>query len=215
MAAVKQHPIIIAGCGPGSPDFLAPTVRRAVEGAEVLVGARRLLDLFPESAAEKIAVGADVEQALRAIDERRSDKKIVVLVTGDPGLCSLARPVVDRFGRDACLVIPGVSSVQAAFARLGLDWTDAKIIDAHREDPAAVPEGLRGVAKIAVLAGRQEAFRWVARLAEAVGDGYRIYACEDLTLPGERVREVGKKDLDVLRFSPRCVVLFLREDVMR
>lgn len=215
MAAVKQHPIIIAGCGPGSPDFLAPTVRRAVEGAEVLVGARRLLDLFPESAAEKIAVGADVEQALRAIDERRSDKKIVVLVTGDPGLCSLARPVVDRFGRDACLVIPGVSSVQAAFARLGLDWTDARIIDAHREDPAAVPEGLRGVAKIAVLAGRQEAFRWVAGLAEAVGEGYRIYACEDLTLPGERVREVGKKDLDVLRFSPRCVVLFLREDVMR
>ncbi len=215
MAAVKQHPIIIAGCGPGSPDFLAPTVRRAVEGAEVLVGARRLLDLFPESAAEKIAVGADVEQALRAIDERRSDKKIVVLVTGDPGLCSLARPVVDRFGRDACLVIPGVSSVQAAFARLGLDWTDARIIDAHREDPAAVPEGLRGVAKIAVLAGRQEAFRWVAGLAEAVGEGYRIYACEDLTLPGERVREVGKKDLDVLRFSPRCVVLFLREDVLR
>lgn len=215
MAAVKQHPIIIAGCGPGSPDFLAPTVRRAVEGAEVLVGARRLLDLFPESAAEKIAVGADVEQALRAIDERRSDKKIVVLVTGDPGLCSLARPVVDRYGRDACLVIPGVSSVQAAFARLGLDWTDARIIDAHREDPAAVPEDLRGVAKIAVLAGRQEAFRWVARLAEAVGEGYRIYACEDLTLPGERVREVGKKDLDVLRFSPRCVVLFLREDVMR
>jgi len=215
MAAVKQHPIVVAGCGPGSPDFLTPAVRRAVEGAEVLVGAKRLLELFPESAAEKIAVGADVEQALRAIDERRSGKKIVVLVTGDPGLCSLARPVIDRFGRGACRVIPGVSSVQAAFARLGLDWTDARIIDAHREDPAAAPEGLRGVAKIAVLAGRQEAFRWVARLAEAIGDGYRIYVCEDLTLAGEKVSEVGKKDLGVLRFSPRCVVLFIREDVPR
>jgi len=71
------------------------------------------------------------------------------------------------------------------------------------------------VAKIAVLAGRQEAFRWVARLAEAIGDGYRIYACEDLTLAGERISEVGKKDLGALSFSPRCVVLFLREDVMR
>ena len=215
MATMKQHPIVIAGCGPGSPDFLTPAVRRAVEGADVLVGAKRLLELFPESAAEKIAVGADVEQALRAIDARRSGKKIVVLVTGDPGLCSLARPILKRFGRDSCRVIPGVSSVQAAFARLGLDWTDAKMIDAHREDPAVAPEGLRGAAKIAVLAGRQEAFRWGARLAEAVGDGYRIYACEDLTLPGERVSEVGMEDLVVLSFSPRCVVLFIREDALR
>ena len=45
--ALKEHPIIIAGCGPGSPDCLTARARGAIQGAEVLIGARRLLDIFP------------------------------------------------------------------------------------------------------------------------------------------------------------------------
>ena len=45
---VKGPAIVIVGCGPGSPDYLTPLARRAVERAEVLVGASRLLDLFAE-----------------------------------------------------------------------------------------------------------------------------------------------------------------------
>ena len=97
---IKTPPIIIAGCGPGSLDYLTPAARKAVEQADVLIGAGRLLELFPGHCAEKIVVGSDVENILGQIVTRRR-KRIVVLVTGDPGLCSLAGPVLKRFGRNA------------------------------------------------------------------------------------------------------------------
>ncbi len=216
----KAQRIVIAGCGPGSPAYLGPAVREAAGQAEVLVGAKRLLELFPESPAERIEVGADVEGVLKEIEKRRGLKRIVVLVTGDPGLCSLARPVMKRFGREACRVIPGVSSVQAAFASIGLDWLGAKIIDAHGEDPppeSAEPEALGQEGKIAVLAGRRDSCRWISRLAGALGKSHRAFICEDLTLPEERVREaadLSEQALSRLNLSSRTIVLFIMEDLL-
>ena len=207
-------PIIIAGCGPGSPDYLTPAARKAVEQADVLIGAGRLLELFPGHGAEKIIVGSDVEKILGEIVTRRR-KRIVVLVTGDPGLCSLARPVLKRFGRKACEVIPGISSVQVAFARIGLDWLDARIIDAHGADPDLKPAALMKEGKIAIFAGRAEAIKWIAGLVEAIGEGRRIYLCENLTLEDENIRQIQLAELDKVEASSRCIVLMIKEDIFR
>jgi len=201
--------IAIIGCGPGSPDYLTPAARQAVERAEVLVGAQRLLDLFPASRAERIAVGANVGKALDEISARRG-RRIGVLVTGDPGLCSLALPVLRRFGRDACEVIAGVSSVQVAFARLGLDWLDARILSAHERDPEVDAASLAQAGKIAVLAGRPESLRWIAGLAKSLGDDRQVFVCENLTLEDERVREATPSELAALQASSRTVVLLVK-----
>lgn len=212
MAVTKPHALIIAGCGPGSPDYVTPAVRSAVSGAEVLVGAKRLLELFPESGAEKIVMAADVEEILQQIEKRQDTKRIVILVTGDPGISSLARPVLKRFGIAACCVIPGIGSVQAAFARVGLDWTDARIIDTHGKEPSMALAQMKGEGKIAVLGGGDSTLHWIGRLAAILGGDYRIFFCEDLTLPEERVRQVYTEDLASTSLSPRTVTLFIRED---
>ena len=211
---IRTPPIIIAGCGPGSLDYLTPAARKAVEQADVLIGAGRLLELFPGHGAEKIIVGSNVEKILGEIVTRRR-KRIVILVTGDPGLCSLARPVLKRFGRNACEVIPGVSSVQVAFARIGLDWLDARIIDAHGDNPDLTQATLVREDKIAIFAGRTEAIKWIAGLAKVVGEGRRIYLCENLTLEDEKIRQVQPDELDKLEASSRCIVLMIKEDLFR
>ena len=211
---MKNPSLIIAGCGPGSPDYLTPAARMAVLQAEVLVGASRLLELFPDHGAEKIIVGSDIDKILGKIDSHR-EKRIVVLVTGDPGLCSLARPILERFGRSHCEVIPGVSSVQVAFARIGMDWLDARIIDAHGENPRLTPASLKKEGKIAVFAGRKEAIRWTANLVKALGKGRRIYLCENLTLADERMRQVQPADLEEIETSSRTIVLIIREELFR
>lgn len=211
---IRTPPIIIAGCGPGSPDYLTPAARKAVEQADVLIGAGRLLELFPGHGAEKIVVGPDVEKILGEIVTRRR-KRIVVLVTGDPGLCSLSRPVLKRFGRHACEVIPGVSSVQVAFARIGLDWLDARIIDAHGDDPDFNPATLMREGKIAIFAGRTEAIKWIAGLAKAIGNGRRIYLCENLTMEDEKIREVQPDELDKVEASSLTIVLIIKEDLFK
>ncbi|MGD0092292.1 MAG: precorrin-6y C5,15-methyltransferase (decarboxylating) subunit CbiE [Planctomycetota bacterium] len=209
-AAVK---ITICGCGPGAPEYLTPVVRQAVERAEVLVGARRLLELFPESAAERVAVGADTERALQEIAARHG-RRVAVLVTGDAGLCSFAQPVLKRFGREACAVVPGISSVQVAFARLGLDWLDARILSAHAENPRADSGVFVGCEKFAVLLGRKEALAWAAELAGALGSAYRIFVCENLTLKDERVRETTAAELPALKVSSLALVLLVKKGLL-
>jgi cobalt-precorrin-7 (C5)-methyltransferase len=211
---MKNASLIIAGCGPGSPDYLTPAARNAIEQAEVLVGAGRLLELFPNHRGEKIIVGSDIEKVLDEIDSE-SGRRIVVLVTGDPGLCSLAAPILKRFGRSRCEIIPGVSSIQTAFAAIGMDWLDARIIDAHGENPRLKPATLTKEGKIAVFAGRKDAIAWVADLAKAIGKGRRIYLCENLTLDNERVRQIEPADLEKTEASSRTIVLIIKEDLFR
>ena len=213
--AVEKKKIIIVGCGPGAVDCVTPAAEAAAGKADVLIVSQRLKDLFPKCPAERIDSGTDVAGILDTIASRRDDgRQVVLLATGDPGIFSLAKPVIRRFGRENCKVIPGISSVQVAFARLGLDWQDARIISAHSSEPEMTAADLRPAGKIAVLGGRETAPAWIAGLLWDLGSGRRVFLCEDLTLPGERIREVAPNDLAGLPVSSRAIVLIIQGELL-
>ena len=208
--AVRKHRITIVGCGPGGFDYMTPAAYHAIQEADVLVGAHRLLAEFPGNAADRIPVGANVAAALDQLEPHRG-KRVTVLVTGDPGLCSLAKPVVSRFGRAACRIIPGISSIQTAFARAGTDWLDARIINAHGGHPPVDPATLAGIPKLAVLAGHPKCRGWLNDVAATLGNGYRIVVCENLTLPDERVRSLTPARLKTYKMPSRCIILWIEK----
>lgn len=213
--AVEKKKIIIVGCGPGAVDCITPAAEAAAGKADVLIVSQRLKDLFPKCPAERIDSGTDVAGILDTIASRRDDgRQVVLLATGDPGIFSLAKPVIRRFGRENCEVIPGISSVQVAFARLGLDWQDARIISAHSSEPEMTAADLRPAGKIAVLGGRETALAWIAMLLRDLGSGRRVFLCEDLTLPGERIRELAPNDLAGLPVSSRAIVLIIQGELL-
>lgn len=127
--AVVEKDIFIVGCGPGSADYLPAISRKMAEESDVLSGSRRLLELFPGCGRDRIVMGSDVEEFLGEMDKLlRNGRRLTVLVSGDPGVFSLATRVIHRFGLERCHVVPAVSSVQVAFARVGLEWAGARII---------------------------------------------------------------------------------------
>ncbi|MBF0633773.1 MAG: precorrin-6y C5,15-methyltransferase (decarboxylating) subunit CbiE [Nitrospinae bacterium] len=207
--------ITIIGCGPGSAEYLTQSARQAAGEADFMIGSKRLLELFPATSCEKIAEGADTTKVIMEIEARLGKGKIAVLVSGDPGLYSLARPVIRRFGAAKCRVIPGVSSIQLAFARLGLEWNDAKIISAHAGDPTMGFDALRAESKIAVLGGRKESSAWVRKLAESLGDNRAIFALENLSLPDEKVEEVKPWDIDGREYASMTIFLIIRRDLLK
>ena len=208
---MEIKPITIVGCGPGSLDHLTPAALREIEQAQVLVGARRLLETFPQVEAVRIVVGADVQQALDALAERLGKGRIVVLVTGDPGLCSFARPVIRRFGHASCRVIPGISSVHAAFASVGADWLGAKIISAHGCAPSIDPASLVQEDKLAVLAGNPANAAWVEALAVTLLPTHDIFICENLTLPDESIRQIDTLHRP-MKLASRSILLLFRKE---
>lgn len=213
--AVERKKIVIVGCGPGAEEYITPAARAAAARADVLIVSRRLMACFPEVAAERIDSGVDIEGTLDAIATRRDEgRQVVLLATGDPGIASLAQPVIRRFGRANCEVIPGISSIQVAFAKLGLDWQDARIISAHGADPEESADDLRPAGKIAVLGGREGSLRWAAGLIPELGEGRRVFLCEELTLPGEKFSEVSADELIRIPVSSRAIILIIRGELL-
>lgn len=212
MAVSQQQELTIVGCGPGSPEYLTEAGRLAIGRASALAGAAHLLEQYAAPSQERIVIGADIEAGLDAVAARRAaGKAVAVLVSGDPGVCSLARPVIRRFGQEACRVIPGVSSVQLAFARLGLEWTEARILSAHKSLPAVTADALRGFKAVAVLCGHRLSREWVADLALAFGPGCELVVCEDLSLDKEKIRRVSREAFQQLELSSRTIVILLKE----
>lgn len=210
--------IAVLGCGPGHPDWVTPVVRERMEEADVLIGAARLLALAGNPEAERIALGASHEDALVAVAAaREAGKRVAVLVSGDPGVYSLAACVVERFGAEACEVVPGISAVQVACARLGCSWTEARIVSAHGRVPTTSAEALTGWPVILILGGGGESRAWIERTITALAQTHAVWIGRDLTLPGEHVGWLNPDDaLGVLAMElgrPRTILALVRRAV--
>ncbi|MGV9940957.1 precorrin-6y C5,15-methyltransferase (decarboxylating) subunit CbiE [Streptomyces sp. NPDC003401] len=144
-----SRPITVVGTGTGTP---VPAAVAA--GADLVVGGRRHLDAaeLPEGA-ERIVLGP-LAPALDGIERYVArGRRVVVLASGDPGFFGIVRALAERFGADRLEVVPGVSSVATAFARLGLTWEDAVVVSAHGRDPRTAVQVCRAHPKVAVLTG--------------------------------------------------------------
>jgi len=212
---MKLAKISIVGCGPGSALYVTEAARRAVAGADVLAGGKRLMELFADgnADAERILVDADIPAVLEQIAaHREAGREIAVLVSGDPGLHSFARNLIRHFGREHCEIVPAVSSVQVAFARLGIDWANARIVSAHGRTPTVGSDDLGRADKIAILAGTKEALRWSAAMAAALQASHAAFLAENLTLHDERFQPITASQLDTIDAAALSIVLLIQKD---
>ncbi|MEI6645225.1 MAG: precorrin-6y C5,15-methyltransferase (decarboxylating) subunit CbiE [bacterium] len=204
--AIKQLTII--GCGPGAVEYMTEAGRKGITQADVAAGSVHLLKLYATEGKTRLPIASDIEGALEAIDiYLKEGKRVAVLVSGDPGLCSLATPVIQRFGRDACDVIPGISSIQLLFARLGLDWMDARIFSAHKNLPEVDAKELKSIKTLVILCGHHVSQQWVIELYLSLGQGHKLIVCQDLSLPTERIDEVNGEMFSKMELSSRTIVV--------
>ena len=133
-----EHRIIVAGIGPGHPDYLLPEARRAIEEASCLVGGRRALSQYARQGGNqrRCPITRDIPGVLDFIGTALRDSDVIVMVSGDPGYYSLLDALRRRFPASSLHVIPGISSFQLAFARLSLPWHEAQLLSYHGRVPS-------------------------------------------------------------------------------
>ncbi|MGW0814980.1 precorrin-6y C5,15-methyltransferase (decarboxylating) subunit CbiE [Streptomyces viridiviolaceus] len=141
--------ITVVGTGTG-----APPPEDVLAGAELVVGGRRHLDAVRlPGTAERVVLGP-LAPALDTVAEYvAKERQVVVLASGDPGFFGIVRALAERFGPERLDVRPGVSSVAAAFARVGLPWDDAVVASAHGRELRTAVNVCRAHPKVAVLTG--------------------------------------------------------------
>ena len=135
--------ITIVGVGPGDPDLLTLKARDAIRSADYVAGFETVLGpvrrwITGEALPMRYRDQEDVLERLAAHAE--SGKGCVVCAWGDLNFSS--KELLDRVRRRAEVeLIPGISSVQVACARLGLTMETSMFITLHARD--GHEEGLR------------------------------------------------------------------------
>ncbi len=109
-----------------------------IRRADLVIGASRTLALF-EAEFSKTAQQRDLAAGLTKLplwteQALVENLRVVILATGDPMCHGIGRYLLNKLDAGSCEVIPNVSTLQLAFARLGLAWQDAVICSAHTQD---------------------------------------------------------------------------------
>ncbi len=175
--------VTVIGCD-GQPP--GPEASQALAAAQLVIGAPRHLDAVPIPPGAERKEIKHLDEALNTLDARSGH--VAVLASGDPGFFGIVRALRARGIKPR--VLPAISSVTLAFARLGLDWDDALVVSAHGRDPKHALAAALAHPKAAILTAAKTA---TARDlgAELLAAGKRVYVAECLGTPQERITDLA------------------------
>lgn len=172
--------IVVVGIGADGMAGLSAEARAELARAGTIYGSRRQLDLLDESvSAQQREWPSPMLPALRSLPAG-----VHVLASGDPLLYGVGGTLVRLFGTQNVRVLPHVSSVSLACARLGWTVQDTEVISLVTAEPhTAVRRGGRAV----VLSRDASTPARLARMLTDTGRGdSRLAVLAQLGGPAER-----------------------------
>ncbi|CAB3289878.1 putative cobalt-precorrin-7 C(5)-methyltransferase [Methanocaldococcus lauensis] len=208
--------IYIIGIGPGDREFLTLKALKIVENADLVIGSKRALELFNIDKNKKITLSKNLIEELKNIlkDENVKNKKIAILSTGDPGFSGLLKTLLKIGVSEKDIeVIPGISSIQIAAARLKISWEDYHIITLHgkEENLKNLLNLLKKKEKVIFLPNNLK--KDVEYLIEnGIDPNTKIWILENITYPNEKISLKSLKDITKEDFSYLTVCIYRGED---
>ncbi len=211
---VAQSKVHIIGISDDGLPSLTGTAQQLIHQAEVLIGSQRTLELVGQVSGQRCVLGGDLEELVQRLQDR-GNRRVVVLAPGDPLFYGVARYLCDRLGKDQFEVVPHVSSMQLAFARVKESWEEAYLTNLATRPLESSLERIRVSEKVGLFTTDEMPPQAVARsLLEAGLDYFTGYVCENLGSPDERVTVGELADLGNLDFAPlNCVILVRKPGV--
>jgi len=203
--------IHVIGVGDDGLAALPASVRELITNSQVLLGTERTLSLVPDAKAERHVIPTDLNK-LVALLESAGNKRVVMLIHGDPLFYGLARFVSERLGKERFVVVPHVSSMQLAFARVMETWEEAYLTNLANHPLDAVLEKIRTAQKVGLFTSDQcgPADLAKALLARKI-DYFTAYVCENLGARDERVTRGTLAEIAGQQFDTLNVMILVRD----
>jgi precorrin-6Y C5,15-methyltransferase (decarboxylating) len=209
---------------------LSANARAYLRNADVVIGGERTLALL-HSQFKEGATLHDLTGRLKSVPDwvraARADRQnCVVLATGDPLCHGIAPYLAQHLCVQALDILPNLSTLQLACARVGLAWHDARIVSVHARDAGewrrgsppshglyTLAQAVRAHARLLVLTSPDNSPDRIARLllAEGLGGDFHMAVAENLLQAEERVMaELSPAIAADMQFAPLNVVLLWR-----
>lgn len=201
----------VVGMGPGDGRYMLPDAWEAIGAADLIVGARRHLDLcrgrYPNTRAAELC-GA-MKDTLEMVDRERRCCRVALLVSGDPCLYSLHRAVSERFAAEEYDLIPGLSSFQLVCAKARVAYDDAQLVSVHGKDLKVLDTVSTSRRLVVFTDARNNAARVATVLASRLGENRRAVAGERIGYHDERLVTGTLGKIAQNEFGGLCVLIIL------
>ena len=186
--------VFIAGIGPGSEALQTQEVRAAIERADCLIGARRMLDAVARP--QQLTIDAIAPEAIAShIAQHPECGVFCVVMSGDTGFYSGTKKLLPLLKACRVQVLPGLSSMSYLCARLGVSYEDAVPVSLHGRDFDIARE-VRRRRKVFTLVGGDGGMQALCERLTQAGLGHvRIAVGERLSYPDEAITRGTAQEL--------------------
>ena len=186
--------VFIAGIGPGSEALQTQEVRAAIERADCLIGARRMLDAVARP--QQLTIDAIAPEAIAShIAQHPECGVFCVVMSGDTGFYSGTKKLLPLLRDCRVRVLPGLSSMSYLCARLGVSYEDAVPVSLHGRDLDIARE-VRRRRKVFTLVGGDGGMQALCERLTQAGLGHvRIAVGERLSYPDEAITRGTAQEL--------------------
>ena len=195
--------ICLAGIGMGSKDGQTQEVQHAIETADILLGAERMIERYsakiekrPYYMTEQILPYLEQLQE-NGITAQKDPLRVTVLFSGDTGFYSGCRKLYVALQEAVAIgalnaevrILPGISSVATLAARVGESYEDAAILSMHGKKLNRLSATVESHEKVFLLTSGSEDIRKIGRsLAEAGLTDCEVTVGYQLSYPEESIR---------------------------
>ena len=200
----KEQNVTLLGIGMGSIGTLTLEGREAVRSADLIVGARRMVDAVRLPGQDFLYEYRSREIA-EYLAEHPEYTKVVVALSGDVGFYSGAKKLVELLGPETKMIC-GISSVVYFMSKIGLSWDDAKIVSAHGKTCNLISL-IRENRKVFAILGTNDGVRNLAEKLTFYGMGDVIlHVGENLSYDNEKILSKQAKELVSYEGDPLSVI---------
>ncbi|MFL5339550.1 MAG: precorrin-6y C5,15-methyltransferase (decarboxylating) subunit CbiE [Gemmataceae bacterium] len=204
--------IPVLGVGGDGAAGLTARSRDLLADADLVLGSDNVLRLLPDLKAQRYRIGSDLQEVVETIRSRLGQQKMVVVATGDPLFYGVARYLCDKIGPEQFDVVPHVSSMQLAFARIKESWEEAYLTDVGSRPLDDVLDRIRTAETVGLFTSEAHDPPTIARGLLARGiDYFRAFVCENLGGPDERVTQGELSEIAEMEFDPLNVLILRRK----
>ena len=225
-----MHRCAIIGVLDNGCEGLTPQTLKTLSQADVVIGGTRTLALFA-NALKQDCVAHDLTGNLSKVPEwirtaQNDGMRCAVLATGDPLCHGIAAYLLSRLCVESFDILPNVSTLQLACARLSLPWQEIKICSVHTKDAGEWIEGgdtdhglyalrraLTQHDRLAILTSPDNTPDRIARLLIAANlhEQFQMAVAANLETDDEEItRDIAITEMATRKFADPNVVLLWR-----
>lgn len=211
---LRGQKVSLVGIGMGTADTLTQEGKQALECADLLIGAARMVEHIRKPGQE-VWTGYKPEEICAYIAAHPEHRNVAIALSGDVGFYSGAKKLLETLHRELPMVQKkvycGISSMIYFCAKLETPWEDVHPVSLHGRE-CNLPGLLRIYGKIFAIVGTTDGIAKLCQKLQRYGMGdVRVEVGERLSYPEEKITRGYAWQLTELETDSLSVVLFTRE----